>query len=370
VKAGVLPILFLAACHAYRDEIALYDQGLFSPFVGLELVERLMRNPGAFSVQRVRLGGIRDAVFKKYAEAITGEEPEEASLLNVVKPLARFMAGLPDYTKKTRSVSAEAQAVRELFFEAKSPTELLLRSLPKACGFEPLAGTDKTHTDLEAFSRKLAAVLIELRAAYHGLLQHLLTMLRQAFALDAKVGIEEVRSRLRGRYAGLQDYTIDVQGLRAFLGRLTDDYGDDTQWLVSVASFLGRKPPEKWSSEDVRAAEYKLVEYARRMRDLERLRISCEGHKTRTSGEFDVILLRTVRQGVGEAEETVVIDEQTNATVGPTYRSLRAELLARLPDEESRLAVVAKLLDEMLRKQTIATRDADQGAMGKEVKRD
>jgi hypothetical protein len=49
---------------------------------------------------------------------------------------------------------------------------------------------------------------------------------------------------------------------------------------------------------------------------------------------------------------------------------LRAELLARLPDEESRLAVVAKLLDEMLRKQTIATRDADEGAMGKEVKRD
>jgi hypothetical protein len=216
VKKGPLPIFFLAAYLAFREEIALYDEGLFVPFVNHEVFERLMRSPASFAVQRVRLGGMRDTIFKKYAEAITGEVPQEAGLLDVVRPLARFMMTLPDYAKKTHSLSPEAQAVRDLFFDAKSPTELLLLSVPEACGFPRLVKGDGVQERLNAFGRKLSSVLVELRSAYHGLLQHVLKTVRQAFALDAALELEEVRSRLHGRYAGLQEYTIDTQGLRAF----------------------------------------------------------------------------------------------------------------------------------------------------------
>lgn len=370
VKKGPLPIFFLAAYLAFREEIALYDEGLFVPFVNHEVFERLMRSPALFAVQRIQLGGMRDAVFKKYAEAITGETPQEAGLLDVVRPLARFMMTLPDYAKKTHSLSSEAQAVRDLFFDAKSPTELLLLSVPEACGFPRLVKGNGGPEELHAFGRKLSSVLVELRSAYHGLLQHVLKTVRQAFSLDATLELEEVRSRLHGRYAGLQEYTIDTQGLRAFLGRLTDAYGDDTQWLVSVASFLGRKPPEKWSDDDVRAAEYRLVEFARRTRDLERLRMAYEGNKQQDAGRFDVILLRTVRRGAGEAEDTIVIGEEMEGVVRPISEMIQRALDDKLPNHESRLAAIAQVLDFLLRSEVEATESPAHQIHVKEARHD
>lgn len=370
VKKGPLPIFFLAAYLAFREELALFDEGLFVPFINQEVIERLMRSPASFTVQRVQLGGMRDAVFKKYAEAITGEVTQEAGLLDVVRPLARFMMTLPDYAKKTHSLSPESLAVRDLFFDAKSPTELLLLSVPEACGFPELVKGDGVEERLNAFGRKLSSVLVELRSAYHVLLQHVLKIIRQVFALDAALELEEVRSRLHGRYAGLQEYTIDTQGLRAFLGRLTDAYGDDTQWLVSVASFLGRKPPEKWSDEDVRAAEYRLVEFAKRTRDLERLRMAYEGNKQQDAGHFDVILLRTVRRGAGEAEDTVVVSEEMKGVLRPVTDMIQRALDDKLPNHESRLAAIAQVLDFLLRSEIEATESPAHQIHMKEVRYD
>ncbi|MDH5573527.1 MAG: hypothetical protein OEY89_17315, partial [Gammaproteobacteria bacterium] len=203
IKAGLLPILFLAAYLVYKEEIAIYEDGYYSPFLTQELLEKILKSPEKFSIQRFRTDQLRDQLFKKYSQAITLDAPAEVNMMTVLKPLSRFMVNLPDYTKRTKRISEKAQKVREYFFSAKSPAQLLFKDLPVACGFEPIH--PKTTAEvLEEFSRELKSVFSELRVTYHKLLSEFRSMLKNTFNENEKISFSKLRERLRGRYGPLQ----------------------------------------------------------------------------------------------------------------------------------------------------------------------
>lgn len=345
IKSGLLPVLFLTAYLVYKEEIVIYEDGYYSPFLTQELLEKILKSPEIFSIQRLRIDHLRDQLFKKYAQAITLDDPAEVNMMAVLKPLSRFMVNLPDYTKRTKRISEKAQKVREHFFAAKSPAHLLFRELPVACGFKPI-GAETTIEVLEEFSKELKSIFSELRIAYHSLLSEFRMMLKNTFNENEKVAFSELRERLRGRYGPLQTYTIDTHGLKAFLGRLADPYGDDGHWLNSLATFIARKPPEKWLDEDINMAEYRLIEFSKRLRDLERLRIHYEdsaisSHNT----QIEVVMLRTVRQGGNDHDAIISLDETKKKAISEKFELIQ-RMLSDLPSEDLRLALLAQLFEE------------------------
>ncbi|HYC48082.1 MAG TPA: hypothetical protein VED01_21625 [Burkholderiales bacterium] len=344
IRDGVMPVLFVSAYLAHEDDIAIYEAGHYVPFVTYETIEKIIKTPAAFALQRFKVAGLRREIFQRYASLVLGAPADSPTLLGIVKPLARLMLGLPDYTKKTASVSQHARAVRDLFFAAKSPTDLLFVDLPNACGCLSLKDSNVVAADVDLFSKRLSDVLLELRVAYHVLLQQIERNLKDAFSVDRTVTLHELRTRLRGRYDGLEKYTIDVQGLRAFIGRLADPHGDEVQWLTSIGSFLGRKPPEKWTDDDVRAAEYRLVDLSKRLRDLERLRLVSEDRKRESGGHAEVLLMKTIKTGEGEKEVFVCLDASKKSAVDATKERMQS-LLNELPDD-LRLAALAVLVHD------------------------
>jgi len=346
LKRGLLPILFLATYQAYSDEIALYEGGYYTPFMSQELMERIIKEPSAFSIQRFKIDHIRDYLYRSYIEVISQSEklPEQVNLIAAAKPLAKFMMGLPDYTKHTRRISTEAQSMREKFFESKSPLQLLFFQIPEALGFRPLVGVETDSSLLHSFKLKLSSAASELRAAYHALLHEVQEQLKATFFLDKNLALDEMRGLIRGRFTGLQDYTIDVQGLKAFIGRLTDPYGDEKQWLISLASFLARKPPEKWSDDDASAVEYRLLEFAKRIRDIETLRVYGERRSDRTE-TLEVMLLKTISQQRGETEVLVTIDARKRAYLEEIKAKMQ-EQLSGLPNNDLAKALLAILVEE------------------------
>ena len=136
IKAGLLPILFIAMYQAMRQELALSEQGQFVPDLTTEILEGIIKNPDAFAVQRFSVNSNQANIFSRYAEAITGVALEDANLLAILQPLAKMIVGLPDYTKRTKRISAEAIAIRELFFTSKAPVSLLFSEFPNALGFK------------------------------------------------------------------------------------------------------------------------------------------------------------------------------------------------------------------------------------------
>jgi hypothetical protein len=345
IKAGVLPILILAMHQSMRQELALIENGQFVPFLTKEVLESLLNDPEPYALQHFRVDSSRNELFELYADAITGEIPSEANLISVLQPLAKLMVGLPDYTKQTKRLSGAALAVRDLFFASKTPVELVFHELPKALGIE-LATTGRDPENLKRFTEKFRLTLAELRIAYHALLHDFIEMVKVAFALDPKLGLDEVRDVLRGRCSGLDTYTIDPQ-CAAFIGRLVDSYGDDTQWLVSLASFLARKPPEKWIDHDLDATKFRLTELASRVRDLRLLQLHYEDARTVKHGDLEASLIRVVSTRDGERQALITLDENGRGAVHDRALEVR-KMLDSLPNDELKLATLAQAIKDLI----------------------
>ena len=193
---------------------------------------------------------------------------------------------------------------------------------------------------------KLKSALTELRSAYHALLHDIVGMLRKAFVLDKKMTLEEVRTRLRGRCEGLNVYTIDPQ-CTAFIGRLTESFGDETQWLISLASFLARKPPEKWIDANFEGVNYKLTELVARVRDLRKLQLHYEVVGANKQGDLEVSLIRIVSTNGGERQAFVTLDEQGRLAVRNRVVDL-LKMLESLPNYELKMAVLTQVAAKLI----------------------
>ena len=84
----------------------------------------------------------------------------------------------------------------------------------------------------------------------------------ESFGIPETTPIDELRHLLRGRCHRLDQYTLDVHGLRSFIRHISDRKPSADQWFRRILLFLGRKPAEKWKDQDRDTAEYRLSEFA------------------------------------------------------------------------------------------------------------
>ena len=340
LKRGLFPILFLHYYLLRRYEIALYDEGVYAPTLTYEHLERMVRRPDLFAFQRFRIEGVRTTLFDEYSKALFGEVRDSVNLLDLARPLTSFVLCLDDYAQKTRRLSDTTLRVRQAFFLSKSPEKFLFKELPKACGFD-------TDSDLSGFAQTLIGALRELKEAQGALLEHMRTALCGSFNIPKGAPVHDLRGLLLGRCHGLDQYTVDVQGLRSFIRRIIDRRTSDSEWFSRILLFLGHKPAAKWSDQDRDTAEYRLAEFSKRLLDLERLRLHFDA-KSRKEDRFEeVILLKTVSRSGGEVDEVVSLNRQADAAIALARKEIK-EILAAVNDRELELALVARLANDFL----------------------
>jgi hypothetical protein len=101
VQKGVSSLIFIGYFLANQRSLALYESGVFCPHVTQEHFEILLKRPELFSVEAFDFSGIRSDLFNQYLEKLVGKSPENSTLLDIVKPLAKFIHQLPLYTLAT-----------------------------------------------------------------------------------------------------------------------------------------------------------------------------------------------------------------------------------------------------------------------------
>jgi hypothetical protein len=347
LKRGVLPILYSVAYLTKQDELALYEEGVYVPGLDSATLERFLRRPESFSVQRFRLQGLRAKLFNQYARALYADPGQADGLLSIARPLVKFAYGLEDYTKQTRALSDQARAVRAAVLHAKSPQKLIFEDLPEACGVPRANGASLKEDAYLDFADTLMGALRELKNAYPRLLQDQIQALAKGLGLDASSGLAEIRKLVFGRYNGLDQFCFEADELGAFIRRLCGDDESDDLWLEKLLLFLGRKPSTKWTDEDRATAQFRVTEFARRIRDLEKLRFAYDG-AVRGADDTKMILLRVVQQGEGDLE-TVVAMDAASAREAEKCAAEIAEHLAKLKDDRLRRVVLAKLTIQTLK---------------------
>ena len=346
VKAGVLPILWLSVYLVNEHEVALYEERRYVPGFTVDMLERFVKRPDQYSVQRFRIEGMRASIFKQYQDVVSGGKTPK-TVLEVARPLASFMGALPEYTQKTKAgLSKQALAVRNAFNLAKSPEQLIFEGLPKALGFKRLDSVDEKQ--ISQFSGQLTDVLRELKQAHPNLQTSMREEIASALGLDPRISLEEFRSQAKGRCHGLENYTLDVQGVRGLLMRINRDTDDLAQWFENILMFLGAKPSKKWTDADRDQAQFKLTQLSRRFTDLFKLAAEERRYREKANQEFDVYLLKSLKKGGDFIDEVVTIDKDTEGLTKEIKRELM-EMLRASGDKEVQLAALAQVVDDFLK---------------------
>ena len=356
LKRGLFPILFLHYYLLHRHEIAIYDEGTYSPTLTYEHLERMVRRPDLFSFERFRIEGVRATLFDEYSKALFGTVKESVNLLDLARPLTSFVLGLDDYAKKTRRLSATTLRVRQTFFLSKSPEKFLFEQLPEACGFDP-------RSDLSGFAETLVGALRELKSAKAELLEHMRMGLCASFNIPESTPVGDLRGLLFGRCHGLDQFTVDVQGLRSFIRRVVDRVPTDGEWFSRVLLFLGHKPVSKWADQDRDTAEYRLAEFSKRLLDLERLRLHFDAKSKRDGRIDEVILVKTVSKSGGELDEVVSLNSNADAAIASARKAV-AKILGSVGDRDLALALVARLTNDFLREYRTSQRSEQESGNG------
>lgn len=346
VRLGVLPILIIAYLLANRREVALYQEGVFCDSLTIEQAELLCRRPALFALERFAIAGLRGDLFERYLGSIVGNLREDATLLDIVRPLIRFAGKLPEYTQHCTGLSAEAERVRAAFRQAKSPGLLLFDALPRACGIDPESFNGQGGAAVEQFITRLIGVLRELTAAYPRLLAQWHGHLQRHLLDGPRADLAELRDALARRYQGLDRYAPQQGTVGAFIRRLSDSHFDtDQAWLESVMTLLGNAPPAKWRESHRVHAELRALELAIHLRELEQLcqavpEASAEG----LNGDA-AILVKLVESARGEVTRVVRLSSHQRQAADRAAERIAADMSTL--DDAMQVAVVAALLKRL-----------------------
>jgi hypothetical protein len=343
IKAGLTPLLFVTLYAARAGEINLYERGNYVPIPDVATFERLLARPEQFAVRLSRAVGARWSVYQRLAYALAPRaltQPVQPALLAVAMPLLRLLNSLPGFSKQTRQVSEQAQAVRQALREARSPDELLFERLPLACGLPAFrADEPEGEARVDSFATTLRESMQELQEAYPRLIRTIVAHL--SAALDLPSGAA-ARSELQARHAAIADTTNDG-ALRALGVRLETADPDGDAWVESLAALVARRPPDVWSDGDLPAFETAIADLGRRFRAAEELALVAR------SVPAESPLLRVgLTNGHGELSRVLHV-----ADGDPAVQSLRAELSAAMGRHaglttDQRAAALATLLQTLL----------------------
>ncbi len=338
VQKGVSSLIFVAFYLANQRSLALYESGVFCPLATQEVFEILAKRPELFSVESFDLTGIRGDLFNSYLEKLIGKTPEDGTLLDIVKQLAKFIAQLPQYTLSTKTFDPQTIAVRDAFQNTQSPMKLLFETLPEACGYPSYVGTNLNNNNPNDFLNELVRHLNILNKAYENLLKSFKDQLASALKEPVDLNLTELRAALIKKYKGLEKYTADSQWLKPFIIRLHNNKETDKAWLESVAALLGKAPPDKWRQSNRTDAEYRLIEFSDRLDQLALV----HSHQLKADANTQVTVFRVVNEQ-GAKDQIAYLNVQLRNQARAVVDGIQQDF--KNADKQLQLAIIAELIN-------------------------
>jgi hypothetical protein len=253
LRAGVMPVLAMAFFLANRSALALYVDGAFTSELSEAMIDEWLLDPKRIELSYVSASSDQSA----YVEAVAASLPVNAAArgtepLEVARALVGMVVSLPNWTRRTTTISADAQAIRAMLLKANDPHKVLFSDLPTLLGAR----------EAKDVLIKLRSVMAELVGAYPQVLSEVRsTVLR---ALDQTNGDPkqlQLRARVVKGIAG--EFRLE-----AFVARLEtfDGSPESIEGLISLAT---SKPPAQWVDRDVDSALLQLGTWAHDFRRAE-----------------------------------------------------------------------------------------------------
>lgn len=269
-RKGILPIFALVYFLANRHNLGLYIENTFIPDLTEAFLDEWMQDTRRVAFKYVQIGKQREVLLKALSASLTKSlgQPVTASPLESARGLVSLIATLPNWTKRTTTISTEAQKLRTVILKANDPHKVLFSDLPNLL---------EANDDV-SLVEKISVLTEELLSAYPALLGKFKGIL--FMALDHKGSVIELNKRAENIKGISGDFGID-----AFVARLTV-FKDDIESLEGLLSTAITKNPKDWIDRDQEAAINALGGICSAFRNIESLNILRGKNSTRKAFAF------------------------------------------------------------------------------------
>lgn len=324
VRNGCYPVLFTAYFLSRKRTIAIYKDGMFLPKITDADMDEFLQDHSRYSLRQIAIDEEKNEVLEGISKILqrTGAGAFSFDALNVARGLVGLVYDLPDWVRKTRTLSPDAMAVRDVLLRANDPHKVIFVDLPAILG----ASSSESYLDL------LEKPILEISNAYAALL----SSIESKMLMELDSSSTDLDS-LRHRASIVEGVTGDFR-LNAFAARLMKHDGQATS-LESILSLAANKPPRLWADGDIDSSLFEISSWATKFRQAEALAAVKGRAPTREAFAFVV--------GSGSSAKSVIrefdIAERDRVAVNDLAASLVHQLRANAYSDEILLAVLAKV---------------------------
>lgn len=273
LRQGPAPIYIFLYIMAESDDIAVFQEGTYKPYITASEAALMLKRPELFVLKKFVYSEEDKDVFEIYRSILNTIQIEgnqglrNTTMLGVVGPLIKFENGLTSYAKNTRVISREAQQVRSAIQNSTDPISLLFEELPQAVGInlkEPIQNKNSLKDELRA---KLRSALLEISQAHANLIKNVETAVLDCFVCNNLQELYEIKTN---RIAPLMSACDDIE-LKSFLNAFLREYREPAEWIKAIAGIITLKPVDSWEDEVYEPFVFRLRDYVERLHQLETL---------------------------------------------------------------------------------------------------
>ncbi|EFM2114138.1 ATP-binding protein, partial [Escherichia coli] len=254
VKNGIQPVLFLVYILANKDKMALYKDNYFISKITDSEIDELLQDSSRFHLKKILIDENKNNLLSQISRTLTqlnipssGQEP-----LEIARALVGMVYALPEWSKRTSTLSEDSKKMRDLLLRASDPHKLLFVDLP-------FTFTSENDSDLSA---KIESSIKELVNSYNNLLENIRG--KMLIALDANNNdYAEIKNRSNIVSGISGDFRFD-----AFSTRLKD-LNETNESIESILSLAANKPPRLWSDNDIDIALIEIASWAKKFKRIE-----------------------------------------------------------------------------------------------------
>lgn len=254
LKRGVMPVFALSYILANRSHLAMYFDDVFTPDISEVFIDELLHDPKRIKFTYVAAGENKSSLAKAISSSISLKtiDAKAQAPLEVARGLVGFVFSLPQWVRRTNTVSKAAQDVRSMLLRASDPNKVLFADLPTIL---------KTKDEKELVSQ-LKEIINELSTCYAIRISKITDLLLRALHHTSN-DYTELHNRAKSVKGIAGEFEIE-----AFVNRVEEFDGsiEKTEALISLAA---SKPPNMWTDRDLDIAELKLATNAVAFRNAE-----------------------------------------------------------------------------------------------------
>ena len=260
VKDGMMPILSLSFILSKKENLAIYREKIFRSSVEVIDAEYLSKDAKDIELRWIDVKKENFRLLESITRQIVKSNDTSSFNLSTVDVARRLVAiydSLPEWSKKTQKVSADAKKFRYILKNAHDPNRLI---------FDDLLGMyedKKSNKNYNQIIRNIGSNVSELEGIYDAMLAGLKKILLKNLNADDRKSYADLHARAKNVLNLAGDLRFDAFALRL------SKFDDKKESIEEIAGLMVNKPTRDWIDLDSERAKLEISDMSRKFLRME-----------------------------------------------------------------------------------------------------